>query len=451
MATNTYVALDKKTVSGTSTGTINLTAIPQNYTDLRIVFNGGSNIDSNLIMRYNGDSTSTLYSYTFITSDGTNATSGRAATANQIFTNYFGYMSTAFSTNINIDILNYSSTVLPKTNFSRANNTANGTAQVNGLWRSNSAITSIDLIASGNNFLNGTTVSLYGIAAEGVTPTPKATGGTIYDDSLYYYHVFGQTGVFTPTTSITADILVVAGGGAGGSEIGGGGGAGGLLAFTSQSLSATTYTCTVGGGAGRSSGTTSGGNGTNSTFQGLTAAVGGGGGGWYGANGVAGGSGGGGGRVGSGAASNASGQGFAGGNGQRPSGTGGFGGGGGGAGAVGQAGQWNGTLGTGGAGGIGATSSFINAIGSATNTGQTVSAITYFAGGGGGGGEDSGTGASAGGSGGGGNGAYNLTTGQNGVNATIYTGGGGGAGGGGSTATGGAGGSGIIVVRYLKA
>ena len=451
MATNTYVALDKKTVSGTSTGTISLTAIPQNYTDLRIVFNGGSNIDSNLIMRYNGDATSTLYSYTFITSDGVNATSGRAATANQIFTNYFGYMSNAFSTNINIDILNYSSTVLPKTNFSRSNNTANGTAQVNGLWRSNSAITSIDLIASGNTFINGTTVSLYGIAAEGVTPTPKATGGAIYDDTLYYYHIFSATGVFTPTTALTADILVVAGGGAGGSEIGGGGGAGGLLAFTSQSLTTTTYTCTIGGGGPRSSGTSAGTNGTNTTFQGLTAAVGGGGGGALGINGVAGGSGGGGGRTSSGAASNASGQGFAGGNGQHPSPSGGFGGGGGGAGAAGQAAQWNGSLGSGGVGGIGATSAFINAIGSATGAGQTVSNVTYFSGGGGGGGENTGTGAAAGGLGGGGNGAYNPTTGANGINAMVFTGGGGGSGGGTSGATGGAGGSGIIVVRYLKA
>lgn len=449
MATNTYIALDTKTVSGTSTGTISLTAIPQNYTDLRIVFNGGANVDSNLIMRYNGDSTSTLYSYTFITADGSTATSGRAANANQIFTNYFGYMSSAFSTNINIDILNYANSSVFKTNFARSTNSANGMGQINGLWRNNAPITSIDLIASGNNFLNGTTVSLYGILAEGVTPVPKATGGTIYSDSSYYYHVFGQTGVFTPTTSISADILCVAGGGAG--TIGGGG-AGGLLSFTSQSLTATNYTVTVGaGGTALTNNVTSGSQGTGSQFGALTATVGGGAGGLNDNNTsptslLNGGSGGGSGGSGSTTAPNGtgtSGQGNNGGN------SGGItaspfpGGGGGGAGAAGSNAPANTT---GGNGGIGATSSLINAIALASGTGQYNSANGnyYFAGGGGGGGNGV-LYFGQGGFGGGAN-ASNVPV----ANALPNLGGGGGGYNGGLN-KGGNGGSGIIVVRYLKA
>ena len=448
MATNTYVALDKITVSGSSTNTVTFSAIPQTYKDLVIVCAGTQAALTDMAIRFNGD-TAGNYSKTLFFGNGSSTITAPYTNVSQIFV---AYQSTS-EANVIIHIMNYADTSVQKTVLAKGSAVGTSVQLNSGAWRKSplEAINSVTIFPfGGTNFSDGYTVSLYGIAAETTSPAPKATGGAIYSDADYYYHVFGSTGVFTPSTSLTADILVVAGGGAGGSEIGGGGGAGGLLAFTSQSLSATTYTCTVGGGAGRSSGTTSGGNGTNSTFQGLTAVVGGGGGGWYGANGVAGGSGGGGGRVGSGAASNASGQGFAGGNGQRPSGTGGFGGGGGGAGAVGQAGQWNGSLGSGGVGGIGATSSFINAIGVATGTGQTTSSVTYFAGGGGGGAEDTGTGAAAGGLGGGGNGAYNLTTGAHGVNATIHTGGGGGAGGGSSGATGGAGGSGIIVVRYLK-
>jgi hypothetical protein len=67
-------------------------------------------------------------------------------------------------------------------------------------------------------------------------------------DGTYYYHMFPFTGTFTPTQSITADVLVIAGGGGGGGNWGGGGGAGGLLYFSSQSLTATGYTCTVGAG-----------------------------------------------------------------------------------------------------------------------------------------------------------------------------------------------------------
>jgi hypothetical protein len=447
MATNTYVALDSRTLS-TAVPSVTFTSISQAYTDLVIVVN--ATVASGLCnVTMNFGDTSTLYSRTNLIGNGSTAVSNRQTGEALTYICTVGTTSVSAGT---AQIMNYSNTTVNKTYFLKDVYSASAVIQRAGLWRNTNAISTVVIGNDGGvNFAIGSTFTLYGIAAEGITPVPKATGGAIYSDLLYYYHVFGQTGVFTPTTSITADILVVAGGGAGGSEIGGGGGAGGLLAFTSQSLTATNYTCTVGGGASRSSGTSAGANGTNSTFQGLTAAVGGGGGGALTINGVAGGSGGGGGRQSSGAASNASGQGFAGGNGQYPSPSGGFGGGGGGAGAVGQAAQWNGSLGSGGVGGIGATSSFINAIGLATGTGQTVSSTTYFSGGGGGGGENTGTGAASGGLGGGGNGAYNPTTGINGINALVNTGGGGGAGGGSSPATGGAGGSGIIIVRYLKA
>lgn len=447
MATNTYVALRTVTASAASTVTFDLTGIT-GYTDLVIVAQANSSEPGTSVNSYRvrfNNSSASLYSNTNMQGSGSTTITTRDSDTVM----YCGALNQASGIqNIStIHIMNYTSN-----NYKNVVARGSSTEAVNcnvGLWRSTSPITQIDLFMTSRT-LTGT-FSLYGIATEGTTPTPKATGGAIYSDSTYYYHVFGSTGVFTPSTSLSADILVVAGGGAGGSEIGGGGGAGGLLAFTSQSLTATNYTCTVGGGASQSSGSTNGANGSNSTFQGLTAAVGGGGGTYYGvtSNTAGGGSAGGGGRISTGGTVSVSGQGNNGGAGAYPTPgtTGGFGGGGGGAGAAGQAV----TALIAGNGGIGATSTFINAIGTATGAGQTVSSVNYFAGGGGGGGEMGGTGVGygLGGSGGGGNGVYG--NGLYGNPATINTGGGGGGGSGSSTARGGAGGSGIIVVRYLKA
>ena len=122
----------------------------------------------------------------------------------------------------------------------------------------------------------------------GAVAGPKATGGTITSDASYWYHTFTGNGTFTPLQSLTADILVIAGGGGGGinqygNTIGGGGGAGGLLYFSSQSLTATGYTCTIGGGGSANTTGAAGTNGSDSQFGALTLVKGGGrGAGWAG-------------------------------------------------------------------------------------------------------------------------------------------------------------------------
>ena len=267
---------------------------------------------------------------------------------------------------------------------------------------------------------------------------PIATGGTVsgpvnIDGVQYIVHQFLQTGTstFTLNQSAVCDILVVGGGGGGGGGYpvsGGGGGAGGFQYFTSQSLSAGSYTVTV--GAGGTGGSNSNGlNGGNSQFGSLTASLGGGGAYGTGTSGSSGGSGGGGGSI---AGLGTSGQGNSGGVGGGVSGSG-VGGGGGGAG-------FSGTVGnSGGKGGDGLQN---------TITGIT----TYYAGGGGGGCFNYGTvTVGAGGSGGGGTG---IAYGTNAIGnpGTINTGGGGGGAGANNgvpvSSVGGAGGSGIVIVRY---
>jgi hypothetical protein len=225
----------------------------------------------------------------------------------------------------------------------------------------------------------------------------------------------------------TVNYLIVAGGGGGGNNYGnlnsrgmGGGGAGGYLSGTTILQPANTYAITVGaGGAGGigiaypSTGTQPT-NGSNTTFTGLTTAVGGGSGATSNQVAASGGSGGGGcadtnATGGSGTTS----QGFAGGNSTDAANTGGAGGGG--ASSVGVS-VGSGT-GTGGAGGNG-TSSSISGV-----------ASTYAVGGTGGASSGAASGSPA-----------NASTGNGGTGAAGFSSG--------TPPSGGSGGSGIVIVSY---
>lgn len=355
MPTNTYVPLGTASLSGTKSATFSLSGIT-GYTDLIVTFSGSCST-GNLLIRFNGDS-STLYSQTDLKGIGTSTSSTRETTQSAI---YFGdYVSTPISTwsIATAQINNYANSNINKTAILRTSNSTKTSQIAVGTYRTTAAITSITVATDGaNNFDSGSTVSLYGITAIPANPTAKATGGLIsFGSDGYTYHTFKSSGTFTPTTNISADILVIAGGGAGGvvGVGGGGGGAGGLQGFTAQSLTATGYTVTVGAGGASTAYTTSnhdGLPGSNSQFGALTASIGGGGGaGWQGRNGLSGGSGGGAGgtsSTGSVGGSGTAGQGNSGGNGTTGSSNSAWlaGGGGGGAGSAGQSGSGSGVSG----------------------------------------------------------------------------------------------------------
>ncbi len=448
MSTNTYVALDKVTVTSSVTSiTLNMgSTLSQAYTDLVLVANTivpTGNTFPECSLRFNGD-TGSNYSSTYLLGLGSGSgVSGRASNITYADCGYLTTNSGNPNTRI-INIMNYSNTTTNKTVLVRgsSDNAGQVIAYAN-LWRNTAAITSITVFTQGGTYAAGSTFSLYGIAAASVGA--KATGGAIYADDTYYYHVFGSTGTFTPTQSISADVLVVAGGGGGGVDNGGAGGAGGLSYQSARSLTATGYSITIGAGgaAGTSAGTKRGSSGSNSVFDTITS-NGGGGGGEGTVAGVTGGSGGAGGYGASGGAANqgntggATGFGFAGGasSGSSPYACGG----GGGAGAIGATGSGT----TAGVGGIGASA--YSSWGVATGMGESVSGTYYFAGGGGG----SIAGANAGGLGGSGGGGKGSGNSLPAVNALANTGGGGG---GGVTSPGtaaSAGGSGLVIVRYAK-
>jgi hypothetical protein len=428
--------IEAKTSTSSS---VTFSSIPQTYTDLKLVCStrlvSGNFPDLNI--SFNG-STSNFTNRNLLGAGSGTPTSGTEARVIG-FTEGSAQTSSTFS-NGEVYIPNYTSSNYKS--FSADNVTENNATTtyghlVAGLWSDVSAITSIT-ISSGANFDSASTFYLYGIS--NVTSGSKATGGVVSSDGTYWYHTFPFSGTFTPTQSLTADILVVAGGGGGGQDSStnnGGGGAGGLAAYTSQSLTATGYTVTVGNGGAVNT------QGGNSQFGSLTAAVGGGraGFGTTNYNGGTGGSGGGGAAVnptpaGTGGTAT-SGQGNAGG---AAAGSPGFcSGGGGGASAVGG----NATSTSGGAGGAGSSAYSSWAI--ATQTGANNG---YYAGGGGGS-AGSGSAGGVGGLGGGGIGTSPDGSGNAIVNATAglaNTGGGGG--GANFLSSGKPGGSGVVIIRY---
>ena len=146
------------------------------------------------------------------------------------------------------------------------------------------------------------------------TPASTTYGWGTLTTPSYDSSAGTTTYTWTPTSGFTGtQTLLVAGGGGGGSRYrsSGGGGAGGYVYYASQDHTGTKTIVIGDGGTGgqQSAGT----NGKDTTFTGLTTAVGGG----YGGadqyqNGSSGGSGGGGGYNGSAGSSNATGQGYAG-------------------------------------------------------------------------------------------------------------------------------------------
>lgn len=446
--TANYVLLATQTVGATGAASVTFSNIPQTgYTDLKVVVSARKDTTGVDVMSLaiNGGSTS-ISSNKYLDSNATGTPRSGSVNGYQALMQPSDYTSNTFG-NAEFYIPNYNSTTTYKSISVDSVLENNASASYSGfsisVWPSNSAITSLAFTTPSANFVSGSTFSLYGLAAVGTTPAlaPFASGGdVIANDGTYWYHAFKTTGAFVPAKALSADVLVVAGGASAGSnQRGGGGGAGGLLSFTSQALTATSYTCTVGaGGASTASTGIKGNNGNNSQFGALTAAIGGGAGSSGGGSDAnTGGSGGGVSYYNNTGAAGTSGQGYKGGNTTNSWPVSSGGGGAGGAGGDAR----SSTLG--GVGGVGATSSLITAMGTATATGENVSGSYYFAGGGGGGSDGNYT--SAGGYGGGGDGKA-----PPGEDGTANTGGGGGGGSyySPSFAAGGAGGSGIIIIRY---
>ena len=153
------------TTLGSAAASITFSSIPNTYTDLRLVVTCISVGNSTGYVRCNGDS-GTNYSLTLLNGNGSTASTSRYTNNS----NGLG-IQTSNATGTTpvlwtVDLFSYASTSIYKTALTTASNDQNGSGSVQrtvALWRDTSAINSLEIRTTIDNFNTGTTATLYGI------------------------------------------------------------------------------------------------------------------------------------------------------------------------------------------------------------------------------------------------------------------------------------------------
>jgi len=161
--TATYDCIATTTLSSSAVS-VTFSSISGSYTDLVLIFSGSAGSGNGIAFRFNSD-TGSNYSNTEMSGDGTSA--GTDITASQTV-GRIGSVTSGGPHNLILNIQNYSNSTTYKTTLSRSYRDGNATYAMVTLWRSTSAITSVEIRTQGGvvNFNSGSTFSLYGIKAE---------------------------------------------------------------------------------------------------------------------------------------------------------------------------------------------------------------------------------------------------------------------------------------------
>lgn len=167
----TYDKIASYTVTGSPlSGTTGVTfnTIPQTYTDLVVVQNVFLTVNPAIVcMRVGNGSvdTGSNYSYTNFSANGSSASSGRGSNIT-LWISVLAHTGTGVGL-YRTDIMNYSNTTTNKTAMARYDNNPYGaTDSITQLWRSTSAINTIQCFLDRAEFYGiGSTFNLYGIKA----------------------------------------------------------------------------------------------------------------------------------------------------------------------------------------------------------------------------------------------------------------------------------------------
>lgn len=160
----TYEPIATQTL-GSAAATVTFSSIPSTYTDLVLVVSTQHTAASDLLFRVGNGSidTGTNYSNTFIYGAATTAASSRATSASSIGIGYTD--STSEFDIVKLNLQNYANTTTNKTILNRSGNASTLVYASVGLWRSTSAINTIQIFPSTGNLNTNSTFSLYGIKA----------------------------------------------------------------------------------------------------------------------------------------------------------------------------------------------------------------------------------------------------------------------------------------------
>jgi hypothetical protein len=162
-AGSTYTPIATTTLTSNA-ASIAFTSIPGTYTDLVLQIQVAETTNGFYYIRYNNDS-SAIYSRTFLSGNGTAASSGRSTAQTGISSGGNPAFPSASITTLNF--MNYANTTTFKTALSRYNRADSSTDALVWLWRSTAAVTSIYIVSpyGGSDLETGTNATLYGIAS----------------------------------------------------------------------------------------------------------------------------------------------------------------------------------------------------------------------------------------------------------------------------------------------
>ena len=154
------------TTLGSAAATVTFSSISGAYTDLVLVINAKANTGGviGLMCQFNGDTTGSNYSFTYLNGNGSSASSGRVTSSTLALADLAG--STTSQNTVITQINSYSNSNTYKTTLTRGADASSVAQALVGLWRSTSAITQIVVFPnSGIQFASGSTFTLYGIAS----------------------------------------------------------------------------------------------------------------------------------------------------------------------------------------------------------------------------------------------------------------------------------------------
>jgi hypothetical protein len=164
-AGSTYTPIYSTTL-GSNQSTVSLSSF-SGYTDLRMILNF-KNTAGGLAIKPNGNSSS-IYSMTYLTGNGSSAGSSRLTTGDLGGTGWYipnAYCSTTNFNTITIDFMNYTNTGVYKNIIARANDVGDSLAAIIGVAQTIAAVSTLELSCDGGGQVaSGTSITLYGIAA----------------------------------------------------------------------------------------------------------------------------------------------------------------------------------------------------------------------------------------------------------------------------------------------
>jgi hypothetical protein len=161
MPTPTYVSLATITLSS-ATNTVTFSSIPATYRDLVVIINGNTSTTSELQVNFNADGTAGNYSTVRMSGD---AGAGAASATSGRWIAFMVATGVVARQNVFHQIFDYSATDKHKTALFNDDRGSNSVLRGAQRWANNNAVTSLTYNTISANFIAGTTLSLYGIAA----------------------------------------------------------------------------------------------------------------------------------------------------------------------------------------------------------------------------------------------------------------------------------------------